>query len=210
MVKLMDPQNSNPPFVHPTAIIEDGVTLSNNVKVWHFAHIRKGAILGEGASIGKDVFIDEGVRVCRGNRIQNGVSIYRGVQLSNWCFIGPHVIFTNDLSPRAGNRTWNVIPTIVETGASIGAGAVIRCGITLGAFSLVGAGALVASSVPAFHLVTGVPAKITKKVCACGQTLLDVSVLTPSLIRQCCKTNMDPEVYDLAKETLARIVSSDA
>ena len=205
---MTNPINAQP-FVHPTAIVEEGVQLGPNVKIWHFAHIRAGAIIEEGASIGKDVFVDEGVRICRGNRIQNGVSIYRGVELSQWCFVGPHVIFTNDLSPRAGNKTWSVIPTKVEAGASIGAGAVIRCGVTLGAFSLVGAGALVASSVPAFHLVTGVPAKITKKVCACGQTLLDVSVLTPSLIRDCCKTNMSSEVYQLAQETLAGIVGGD-
>jgi len=205
----MSDSNFSPPFIHSTAIVEDGVQLGSDVKIWHFAHIRSGAVLDEGVSIGKDVFIDEGVHIYRGTRIQNGVSIYRGVQLSPWCFIGPHVIFTNDLSPRAGNRSWQVIPTSVHTGASIGAGAVICCGITLEAFSLVGAGAIVANSVPAFHLVTGVPAKITKKVCACGQSLLDVSVLTSNLIRECCQKNMHPEVYNLARETLQSIIGQD-
>jgi UDP-2-acetamido-3-amino-2,3-dideoxy-glucuronate N-acetyltransferase len=193
------------PYIHPSAFVEDGVSLEQDVKVWHFAHVRKGAVLERGVSIGKDVFIDEGVRVFRGTRIQNGVSLYRGVELSPYCFIGPHVIFTNDVSPRAGNRTWNVISTKVELGASIGAGAIIRCGITLGAFSLVGAGAIVTSSIPPFHLVTGVPAKVTKKICACGQTMLDLSEPLENLVRDCCRTNMHPELLPLAEATLSAL-----
>lgn len=191
------------PHIHSSAIVESGADLQDNCKVWHFCHVRAGAVLEEGVSLGKDVYVDNGVRVGRYSRVQNGVSLYQGVQVSPWCFIGPHVIFTNDQSPRAGNHNWKVIPTELATGASIGAGAIIRCGVTLGAFSMVGAGAMVAIDVPPFHLVVGLPAKVSKMVCACGQTFLPLESPTSELIRACCEANLEAEPLQRAREALA-------
>jgi UDP-2-acetamido-3-amino-2,3-dideoxy-glucuronate N-acetyltransferase len=191
------------PHIHPSAIVENGAELQDGCKVWHFCHVRAGAVLEVGVSLGKDVYVDSGVKVGRFSRVQNGVSLYQGVHVSPWCFIGPHVIFTNDQSPRAGNRNWKVISTELATGTSIGAGAIIRCGVKLGAFSMVGAGAMVAIDVPPFHVAMGLPAKISKMVCACGQTFLPLATLPAELIRDCCETNLEPEPLGLARAALS-------
>ncbi len=117
--------DSNPPFVHPTAIIEDRCTLGAGVKVWHHSQLRTGCQIGEGVSIGKSCFIDSEVSIGPHSRIQNGVSVYAGVDICSWVFIGPNVTFTNDLLPRAGRIKWTRVATHIENGASIGAGAVI-------------------------------------------------------------------------------------
>ncbi len=190
------------PFIHPTAIVENGARIGNGVRIWHFCHIRSSAVIGEGVSIGKDVYIDLGVNIGEGTRIQNGVSVYSGIKIAPWCFIGPNVVFTNDLTPRAGTKKWNVIETILETGASLGAGSVIRCGITIGAFAMVGAGAILTKSVPSFHLTLGVPSRVCNKICACGKSILPLDTPDKDLIRSCCRQNLEKEVLELAKEIL--------
>ena len=192
----------NPPFIHPTAVVERDVSISEGCKVWHFCHVRSGVVLEANVSLGKDVFVDEGVRIGKGSRVQNGVSVYKGVEIDTWCFVGPHVIFTNDLTPRAGNLKWDVIRTILKPGASIGAGSVIRCGITLGEFSLVGAGAIVTKDVHPFHVATGFPAELTKMVCACGRTLFPLRTEQSKLISDCCESVMDPELFTIARAKL--------
>lgn len=187
-------------YIHPSAVIEDHVTLDKGVKVWHFCHIRSGAHLEEGVNIGKDVYIDLNVKIGRFSRVQNGVSLYQGVKVAPWSFIGPHVIFTNDLSPRSGNKNWKVIETNLKTGMSIGAGAIIRCGVTIGEFAMIGAGAIVTKDVPAFHLATGFPAEITKMVCACGQSFFPLSSSKKNMIAECCQNNLLPETLKLAQE----------
>jgi UDP-2-acetamido-3-amino-2,3-dideoxy-glucuronate N-acetyltransferase len=190
-------------FVHDSAIVEPGAQLADDCKVWHFCHVRAGAVLEEGVVLGKDVYVDAGVRVERGSRIQNGVSVYQGVEVGPWCFIGPHVIFTNDTTPRAGNRNWQVVPTHLRAGMSIGAGAIIRCGVTLGEFSMVGAGAIVTKDVPPFHLVMGFTAKVEKMICACGQTTLPFGSPLTEVVRPCCLANLAPSPLALA-EALAK------
>lgn len=190
----------NPFYFHPSAIIEDGAIIKDGSKIWHFCHVRSGAILEENVVLGKDVYVDDGVQIGNNSRVQNGVSIYKGVHISPWCFIGPHVIFTNDLSPRAGNRNWKISHTHLKTGMSIGAGAIIRCGVTLGEFCMIGAGAMVTKDVPAFHLAVGLPAKIEKMVCACGATFLPLKTPSSELIRSCCEENLQPEAFILARK----------
>jgi acetyltransferase-like isoleucine patch superfamily enzyme len=189
-------------FAHSSAIIEPGSTLKTGSKVWHFCHVRSGATLGENVVLGKDVYVDDEVVIGNNSRIQNGVSIYKGVHISPWCFIGPHVIFTNDLSPRAGRRNWKVTPTYLKTGMSIGAGAIIRCGVTLGEFSMIGAGAMVTKDVPPFHLSVGLPAKVERMICACGETFLPLNTVNSELIRKCCEENLQNETLILAKTIL--------
>src|SRR4051812_48590965 len=179
-------------YVHPTAIVEEGAELHKDVKVWHFCHVRKGAILEEGVSIGRDGYVDVDVRIGAHTRVQNGISIYQGVKIAPWCFIGPHVIFTNDQHPRVGNKHWEVVETNMKMGASIGAGCVIRCGVELGEFCLIGAGAIVTKSVPPLHLATGFPATVEKMVCFCGRNYKPKGTKHSDLLLPCCEENLIP------------------
>lgn len=190
------------PYAHPTAVVEEGAKLSEDVKVWHFCHVRKGATLERAVSLGKDVYVDTDVRIGHHTRIQNGVSIYQGLEIGAWCFVGPHVIFTNDQTPRVGSKAWKIVPTKLEKGMSIGAGAIIRCGVTVGAFSMIGAGAIVTKDVPAFHLAIGFPAQCHQMVCACGQTFLPIASKDSELLRDCCQNNLLPELMEEVKELL--------
>ncbi|AFM10983.1 acyltransferase [Turneriella parva] len=195
----------DPPFVHPTAIVEDGAKLDAAVKVWHFCHVRKGAHLKPGVSIARDVYVDVDTTIGENTRIQNGVSIYKGVSIADWCFVGPHVIFTNDQRPRAGNRNWEITPTILDTGASLGAGAIVRCGVTIGMFAMAGAGAVITKSIEEFTLVTGFPAKPISKICACGQSMLDLSTGPESYLQPCCSQNLDPRLLRIAQIRLREL-----
>lgn len=189
-------------FIHQTAIVEETAQLENGVKVWHFCHVRNGAQLKENVSLGRDVFVDHDVTIQSGARIQNGVSIYKGVQISKNCFVGPHVIFTNDLYPRVGTSTWSTVDTILEQSCSIGAGSIIRCGVVIGSFAMIGAGSIITKSVPAFHLALGTPATIQKKVCACGQSFFPLDEPSSSLISSCCKNNLQKDILKSAEDLL--------
>ncbi|MEN3016845.1 MAG: acyltransferase [Candidatus Methanosuratincola petrocarbonis] len=160
-------------FAHPSAIIEEDVEIGNGTRIWHFVHLRKGARVGENCNIGKDVYIDTGVEIGNNVKIQNGVSIYRGVKVEDDVFLGPHMTFTNDIYPRAFNEDWKTVSTFVKKGASIGANATIICGITIGEYSMVGAGSVVTKNVPPFGLVYGNPARLMGFVCICGKKLVN-------------------------------------
>lgn len=192
-------------FVHRTAVIDEGAVLHEGVRVWHFCHVRSTAVLERDVSLGRDVYVDSGVRIGRGSRVQNGVSVFAGLRVAPWCFIGPHVTFTNDISPRAGKTSWTIVETQLETGSAIGAGAIVRCGITLGAFAMVGAGAIVTKSVPPFHLALGFPAECRQMVCACGETFLPIASTSGELVRDCCKEHLAAEVYEVALGEVSRL-----
>lgn len=193
--------------IHSTAIVDDGANIAPTAKIWHFCHVRNGAIIENNVSLARDVYIDKNVKVSKGSRIQNGVSIYDGVTIGEWCFVGPHVIFTNDLYPRAGNLNWNITPTTLESGCSIGAGAIIRCGISVGTFALVAAGAIVTKDIPPFTLVVGTPAREVAKVCACGQTRLPLETEFAELVRTCCSLNLQDEVLHIAEAQVTKMKS---
>jgi len=188
--------------IHPSAFVEEGATLSDGVSVWHLAHVRKGATLGPSVSVGKDVYIDAGVNIGEGTRIQNSVNIYQGVEIGRFCFVGPAVVFTNDQHPRVGRKSWQVTKTLLEDGCSLGAGCIIRCGVTIGSFSLIGAGAVVTKDIPPFCLVTGLPAELTHRVCACGDTTLPLIAWLDELVRPCCQQNLLKPVLDLAMKKI--------
>ncbi|HYT00839.1 MAG TPA: acyltransferase [Thermoplasmata archaeon] len=157
--------------VHRTAEVSPEATIGEGTAVWHWAQIREGARVGRRCNIGKDVYIDTAVVVGDDCKIQNFASIYRGVTVGDRVFIGPHACFTNDNYPRAVSPDWKVVPTRVEDGVSIGANSTILCGITIGRFAMVAAGAVVTKDVPPHVLVAGVPAKPIGWVCECGRPL---------------------------------------
>lgn len=160
-------------FVHQTADVSPQATVGEGSFVWHQAQLREGARVGRNCRIGKGVYIDRGVVVGDDCKLQNYAVTYEGVKLGDRVFVGPHAVFTNDLYPRAESKDWKIVPTLVKEGASIGANATIVCGITIGRYAMVAAGAVVTTDVPDQALVMGVPARVVGFVCECGQRLQD-------------------------------------
>ena len=155
-------------FIHQTACVEEGSEIGAGTRIWHQAHVRDGASLGENTVVGKNAFIDAGVHVGSGCKIQNNVSVYSGVTIEDDVFVGPSATFTNDLVPRAFNGDWTRTDTLVRCGASIGANATIVCGVELGEYCMVAAGAVVTKNVDDHSLVVGNPARHRGWVCRCG------------------------------------------
>jgi acetyltransferase-like isoleucine patch superfamily enzyme len=177
-------------FIHETAIVEPGCTIGERSQVWHHVHIRSGASVGADTNLGKNVYLDSGAVVGSGCKVQNNVSIYRGVVLQDGVFVGPSAVFTNDLFPRAGNTEWTLVPTVVEEGATIGANATIVCGVKLGRFALVAAGAVVTKDVVAQELVGGNPARRLGWVCRCGRPVAKGNApLLPTVCEACGAQN---------------------
>ncbi len=163
-------------YIHPTADVSPKATLGEGTKIWHQAQIREGAVLGRNCILGKGAYVDFGVQIGDNVKIQNRASIYHGVNLENGVFVGPHVIFTNDKLPRAINPDgslksdddWELGLILVKEGASLGAGAIIVTGVTIGRFAMIGAGAVVTKDVPDYGLVYGNPARLAGYVCERG------------------------------------------
>ena len=143
--------------IHPTAEVEDVSTIGEGTVIWHLCHVRAGAKIGARCSLGRNVFVDAGAVLGEGVRVQNNVSIYRGVTLESSVFVGPHVVFTNDKYPRAYPVTggWKCVPTLVKFRASLGAGAVVVCGITIGEYAMIAAGAVACRDVKPYELIKG-------------------------------------------------------
>lgn len=148
-------------FVHRSAVIDEGATIGEGTRIWHFCHVSAGAVIGERCTLGQNVFVADGVHLGNGVKVQNNVSLYEGVELEDDVFCGPSCVFTNVKNPRATiSRRGAYATTRVKRGATIGANATIVCGTTIGRWAFVGAGAVVTSGdVPDYALVTGVPAR---------------------------------------------------
>jgi len=160
-------------FVHQSSYVDDGAAIGKGTKIWHFCHVMPGAVIGEGCSLGQNVVVMPGTRLGNNVKIQNNVSIYEGVTLEDDVFCGPSCVFTNVTNPRSHvSRRREFQATLVRRGASIGANATIVCGITLGTYCFIGAGAVVTSDVPPFALMVGVPARRAGWMCQCGVRLL--------------------------------------
>ncbi len=147
-------------FIHESAYVDEGAKLGNGVKVWHFCHIMSGATIGDGCKFGQNVMVASNVRLGSNVKVQNNVSIYEGVECENDVFLGPSMVFTNILNPRSAIvRRDQYVRTLVKKGATIGANATIVCGVEIGRFALIGAGAVVRADVKDYALMVGVPAK---------------------------------------------------
>ncbi|HEY6072065.1 MAG TPA: acyltransferase [Anaerolineales bacterium] len=156
-------------FVHGSSFIGEGAVIGVGTHIWHFCHVMGTARIGEGCNIGQNVFVAGGVRIGNNVKIQNNVSLYTGVVVEDDVFLGPSMVFTNVVNPRSHvNRKDEYKTTLVRKGASIGANATILCGITLGRYCFVGAGAVVTHGVPDYALVFGSPARIMGWMCNCG------------------------------------------
>ncbi len=147
-------------FSHETAVIDDGCVIGEGTKIWHFSHVMPNCSIGEGCNLGQNVVVSPSVVLGKNVKVQNNVSIYTGVICEDDVFLGPSMVFTNVVNPRSAvNRKNEFKQTLVKKGASIGANATIICGITIGEYALIGAGAVVTKDVPAFALVVGNPSK---------------------------------------------------
>jgi acetyltransferase-like isoleucine patch superfamily enzyme len=156
--------------VHPQALVETD-RIGTNTRIWAFAHVQREVEIGTGCNVGDHCFIERGVRIGNDCVIKNGVSIWAGVTLEDRVFLGPNAVLTNDLRPRAKLFHADPVETLLREGASIGANATIVCGITVGRYAMVAAGAVVTKSVPDFALMVGQPARIRGYVCVCARSL---------------------------------------
>jgi UDP-2-acetamido-3-amino-2,3-dideoxy-glucuronate N-acetyltransferase len=160
-------------FVHKTSFVDDHCDIGEGTKIWHFSHVLPHSKIGERCNIGQNVVIGPDVSIGTNCKIQNNVSVYKGVTLEDDVFCGPSMVFTNVYNPRAGIRKMDQArPTLVKKGATLGANSTIICGVTIGQYAFVGAGALVNKDVPDYALVVGNPAKEIGYVCQCGERLL--------------------------------------
>jgi len=159
-------------YVHPSSFVDEGATVGSGTKIWHFSHVMPGAVIGARCNLGQNVVVMPGTKIGDNVKIQNNVSVYEGVELENDVFCGPSCVFTNVLNPRSHvSRKHEYRRTLVRRGTSIGANATIICGVTLGEFSFIGAGAVVTTDVLSYALMVGVPARRVGWMCQCGERL---------------------------------------
>ena len=159
-------------FVHESSYVDDGCEIGDGTKIWHFSHVMSRSKIGRGCNIGQNVVVSPEVVIGDNVKIQNNVSIYEGVELEDDVFCGPSMVFTNVINPRSHvSRKHEYQRTLVRRGATIGANATIVCGVTLGEYAFVGAGAVVTKDVKPFALVTGVPGRQVGWMCRCGERL---------------------------------------
>jgi UDP-2-acetamido-3-amino-2,3-dideoxy-glucuronate N-acetyltransferase len=145
---------------HPSAIVDEGAQIGQDSRIWHFSHVCAGAVIGQRCSLGQNVFVGNQVRIGNDVKIQNNVSVYDNVTLEDGVFCGPSMVFTNVYNPRSLiSRKDEYRDTLVKTGATLGANCTIVCGVTIGRFAFIGAGAVVNKNVPDYALMVGVPAR---------------------------------------------------
>ena len=156
-------------YFHPSAVIDEGVSVGEGTRIWHWCHIMNGVTIGKNCNIGENAFIESGVVLGDNVKVKNNVALYTGITCEDDVFLGPSMVFTNVINPRAFiDRKKEFRPTLVRQGATIGANATIVCGHTIGRYAMIGAGAVVTRDVPDYALVTGLPACQTGWVSECG------------------------------------------
>lgn len=166
----------NDVYIHESANVSNKSKIGSGTKVWINVQVRENSTIGNNCVLSKDVYIDADVSIGNGCKIQNSVSIYKGVEIGDNVFIGPNVAFTNDKVPRAFNKDWQITPTKICDGASIGANSTIVCGIIIGEYSMIGAGSVVTRDVKPYTLVVGCPAKYISKIDKAGNRVSEYEV----------------------------------
>jgi UDP-2-acetamido-3-amino-2,3-dideoxy-glucuronate N-acetyltransferase len=189
-------KKAEPAFVHESSYVDNGAQVGVGTSIWHFCHVMPGAVIGDRCNLGQNVVVMNGVRLGNNVKVQNNVSIYEGVELEDDVFCGPSMVFTNVMNPRSHvSRKSEYRKTLVRRGSTIGANATIVCGVTLGEYSFVGAGAVITKDVPSYALMAGVPARRIGWMCQCGVRLPDSGV---GVCRVCGSS------YERSGETLHR------
>ena len=187
-------------YVHPSSIVDENVSIGKGTKIWHFSHLSSGSRIGERCVLGQNELIAPDVVVGNGVKIQNNVSVYTGVTIEDDVFLGPSCVLTNVTNPRSFiNRKSEFKPTLIRLGASVGANATIICGVTIGQYALIGAGAVVTKHVPDFGLVLGNPGHLKGWVSRAGHTLQ----FGPDGRAECPETG---EVYQLEEIGLVFLI----
>jgi acetyltransferase-like isoleucine patch superfamily enzyme len=197
--------------VHPTAEVSPKAEIGEGSSIWHQAQVRENAQIGKNCIIGKGVYIDTGVTLGDNVKIQNYVSVYHGVTIEDGVFVGPHVCFTNDLKPRAVNPDgslkaaddWILSETLIRRGAALGANSTIRCGVTVGAWAMIGSGSVVTRDIPDHGLAYGNPARLHGYVCACGEKLIEEPANGETIMGRCPNcgetTHLTTDVKELVR-----------
>jgi UDP-2-acetamido-3-amino-2,3-dideoxy-glucuronate N-acetyltransferase len=193
-------------FAHETAVVDQPCQIGAGTRIWHFSHVMPNCTIGERVNIGQNVVVSPGCTIGNGCKIQNNVSIYTGVVLEDDVFCGPSMVFTNVVNPRAFvERKTEYRTTLIRRGASIGANATIVCGVTLGRYCFVGAGAVVTRDVPDYATVYGNPARVRGWTCYCGEQL-PLAATPRAQERSQCTACRRTYVYDGSR--LTEIVST--
>ncbi len=185
-------------FSHETAIVDENVTIGEGTKIWHFSHILSRTTIGKNCSFGQNCVVGGDVTIGNGVKVQNNVSIYKGVEVEDDVFLGPSMVFTNVINPRAFiQRKEEFKSTLLKKGCSIGANATIVCGVTIGEYALIGSGAVVNKDVKPYALMVGVPAKQIGWVGISGNTL--------AFIDGVAEDSFDKKKYAIIDENLKEI-----
>jgi UDP-2-acetamido-3-amino-2,3-dideoxy-glucuronate N-acetyltransferase len=188
--------------VEPTSIVDKNAVINDGTRIWNFVHVRENARIGKNCVLGDYVYIGRGVKIGNCVKLENRATIYEGVTIEDDVFVGPHVTFTNDFIPRSFSTDWKIHSTHVKKGASIGAGTVVVCGVTIGEYALIGAGSVVTKNLPPHALTYGNPARVRGFVGKNGRKLEIKKKMKNYVLMKCSSCN---EQYKIPLEDYSRI-----
>ncbi|MGD9130707.1 MAG: acyltransferase [Candidatus Bathyarchaeota archaeon] len=188
--------------VPPTSVVDKTAVIGEGTRIWNFVHVRENAEIGKECVLADYVYVGRGVKIGNNVKLENRATVYEGVTIQDKVFVGPHVTFTNDPYPRSFSTDWKILPTIVKEGASIGARTVVRCGVTIGEYALIGAGSVVTEDIPPHALAYGNPARIRGFVCRCSRKLETEEKKETCILMKCQVCNKE---YKIAAEDYARL-----
>ena len=188
--------------VPATSVVDKTAVVGEGTRVWNFVHVREDAKIGKDCILGDYVYVGKGAKIGNSVKLENRATVFAGVTIQDKVFVGPHVTFTNDFYPRSFSTDWRITETLVKEGASIGAGSVIVCGVTIGEYALIGAGSVVTSDIPPYALAYGNPARIRGFVCRCNRKLEVKEVGRNFVVMRC---RFCSEAYRIAVEDYSRL-----